>query len=76
MCAQVSLPATALQGVFVSSPLAEVTVGPGFSSDQFLIAAPFSTGGISVLGLDAQDLTLLSSGCEGALLAKFPLLPI
>ena len=59
---QVSLPATNLSGIFVSSPLAEVTVGPGFSADQFLVAAPFSGGDISVLGIDTPDLTLMSSG--------------
>ena len=61
-CEQIGLPATKLQGVFVSSPMAELTVGPGFSTPGFVVAAPFSSGAITVLGIDTQDLTLLSSG--------------
>ncbi|CAL8470357.1 g9899 [Coccomyxa elongata] len=58
----VSLPFDALSGVFVPSPSAEVTVGPGFVASNFTASAPYSSQNLNVLGLMAETLRVQSSG--------------
>ncbi|EIE26109.1 hypothetical protein COCSUDRAFT_40265 [Coccomyxa subellipsoidea C-169] len=58
----VSLPFDSLSGVFVPSPSAEVTVGPGFVADNFTASAPFSSQDLNVLSLTADTLRVQSSG--------------
>jgi hypothetical protein len=59
---QVTLPVDALQGVYVPSPSAEVTVGPGFVADTFTASAPFSSLNLNVLSLYANTLHIQTTG--------------
>ncbi|BDA44394.1 hypothetical protein COCOBI_05-5780 [Coccomyxa sp. Obi] len=58
----VSLPFDALDGVFVPSPSAEVTVAPGFVAGNFTASAPYSSQNLNVLGLMTETLRVQSSG--------------
>ena len=57
-----TLPGDALEAVANPSSLAETTVDAGFSAATFTIAAPFSSGDINILGLDAGALHIQTSG--------------
>ncbi len=59
---QVTLPGDALEAVANPSSLAATTVDAGFSAASFTVAAPFSSGDIYILGLDADALHIQSSG--------------
>lgn len=61
--AQVSLPAKAFTGLYVTSPLAEVTVAPRFTPpDYFVIAAAFTASNIWVLDIDTPTVNIFTSG--------------
>ena len=62
MVVQVTLPGDALEAIANPSSLAETTVDSGFSASTFTVAAPFSSGDIYILGLDAGTLHIQSSG--------------
>ena len=62
MVFQVTLPGDALEAVANPSSLAETTVDVGFSASTFTVAAPFSSGDIYLLGLNADALHIQSSG--------------
>jgi hypothetical protein len=59
---QVTLPGGALTGLFVPSPAAEVTVGPGFYTPTFTVSAPFSSKNVNVLSIVADTLRIQSTG--------------
>lgn len=59
---QVSMPPNNLTGVILSSPSASITITYGFSAPTFEIDSAFSSGGISVLGIDAGNLSIANSG--------------
>jgi hypothetical protein len=60
---QITMPSNALYGVVVSSPTAEVTVGPGFDVPNFSAVAPFSSGNINVVDIAVETLDVWTSGC-------------
>lgn len=59
---QVALPADQLTGLILSSPASQVTLQSGFSSPNFGISAPFSSGNVYALGLDTANLSIANSG--------------
>lgn len=59
---QVALPPDQLTGVIMSSPASEVTIQSGFSSLNFGISSPFSSGNVYALGLDTANLSIANSG--------------
>ena len=59
---QVALPPDQLTGVIMSSPASEVTIQSGFTSQNFGISSPFSSGNVYALGLDAANLSIANSG--------------
>ena len=59
---QVTMPAGALDAIATPSSLAETTVDAGFSTSDFTVSAPFSSGDINILGLSAGSLHIQTSG--------------
>ncbi|KAL3144747.1 hypothetical protein ABBQ38_001868 [Trebouxia sp. C0009 RCD-2024] len=64
---QVALPADQLTGLILSSPASQVTLQSGFSSPNFGISAPFSSGNVYALGLDTANLSIANSGTGNVL---------
>lgn len=60
---QVTVPRDGLYALFVSSPIAEVTVGPGLDVPRFTAAAPFSSGNINLIDMTVGTLVVQTSGC-------------
>ena len=58
---QVSMPNN-LTGVILSSPSSSITISYGFSTTNFEIDSAFSSGAVSVLGIDAGNLSIANSG--------------
>ncbi|BDA44395.1 hypothetical protein COCOBI_05-5790 [Coccomyxa sp. Obi] len=59
---QVTVPPDALRALFVSSPIAEVTIGPGLNVPTFTAAAPFSSGNINMNDITVGTLSVQTSG--------------
>lgn len=59
---QITVPSDALWGLFVSSPIAEVTVGPGFNVPRFTAAASYSSGNINLIDITVGTLAVQTSG--------------
>ncbi|CAK0736655.1 hypothetical protein CVIRNUC_000781 [Coccomyxa viridis] len=64
MMMQVTMPADALDAIATPSSLAETTVDAGFSTSDFTVSAPFSSGDINILGLSAGSLHIQTSGYQ------------
>eukprot|EP00891_Asterochloris_glomerata_P008846 jgi/Astpho2/8846/Aster-05481 len=62
LLSHVFLPSDAFERLVVSSPLTEVSVAPGFSAPNFTLVSTFSSGSISVLGFDVDNLLIQTSG--------------
>ncbi|KAK9915824.1 hypothetical protein WJX75_004569 [Coccomyxa subellipsoidea] len=58
----ITVPSDALWGLFVSSPIAEVTVGPGFNVPRFTAAAAYSSGNINLIDITVGTLAVQTSG--------------
>ena len=59
---QVYLPKDSLTSVAVSSPIAEVTVGPGFDVPILDVFSAFGTGNLNVFNATIVDLGISTSG--------------
>ena len=59
---QIYLPAESLAAVVLANTIAEITIGPGFSSATLELYSAFSTGNINVFNATVQQLTIGSSG--------------
>ncbi|EIE26110.1 hypothetical protein COCSUDRAFT_61106 [Coccomyxa subellipsoidea C-169] len=58
----ITVPSNGLAALFVSSPIAEVTIGPGLNVPRFTAAAPFSSGNINLIDLTVGTLAVQTSG--------------
>jgi hypothetical protein len=67
---QITVPSDALWALYVSSPIAEVTVGPGFAVRDFAAVASFSSGNINVVDMTVDTLHVWTTG-YGALFPHF-----
>ena len=59
---QVTVPPDGLNALFVSSPVAEVTIGSGLNVPKFTVAAPFSSGNININDIKVDTLAVQTSG--------------
>ncbi|CAL8470358.1 g9900 [Coccomyxa elongata] len=58
----VTVPPDGLRALFVSSPIAEVTVGSGLNVPMFTVASPFSSGNINMNDITVGTLAVQTSG--------------
>ena len=57
------MPTGVLTSLYLSSPIAEVTLGPGLQVPQFTAAAPFAGGNIVLIDIIVDTLNMQTTGC-------------
>lgn len=57
-----TVPSNALYALYVSSPIAEVTLGPGFDIRDFTAVASYSSGNMNIIDMTVDTLHVWTTG--------------